>query len=91
MRCINATKRTRFSPSSSSFVTIVEEAAVAATAAIEEAYFWSTTHAEANPRCRFRWGERKRDRPSEEKTTTKKRRRNSSCRKVVIAKNEQAT
>ncbi len=42
MRCINATKRTRFS---SLFVAIVE----AVTAAIEEAYFWSTTHAEADP------------------------------------------
>lgn len=42
MRCINATKRTRFL---SLFVAIVE----AATADIEKAYFWSTTHEEANP------------------------------------------
>jgi len=60
---INATKRPRFS---SLFVAIVEAAAVAA---IEEAYFWSTTHAEAESRCRFRW--RERDRPSEEKTKKK--------------------
>ncbi len=63
IRWINATKRPRFS---SLFVAIVEAAAVAA---IEEAYFWSTTHAEAESRCRFRW--RERDRPSEEKTKKK--------------------
>lgn len=56
IRCINATKRLRFS---SLFVARVEAAAVAA---IDEAYFWSTTHAEAEPRCRFRWRERGRGR-----------------------------
>jgi hypothetical protein len=69
MSCINATQRTRFS---SLFVAIVEGATAAA---IEEAYFWSTTHAEAEARCRFRWRERERDRPSEEKMKKEKEKR----------------
>jgi len=77
MRCINATKRTRFS---SLFVAIVEGATAAA---IEEAYFWSTTHAETETRCRFRW--RERDRPSEEKMKKNKNKKEKRRRKEETA------
>ena len=67
IRCINATKRPSFL---SLFVAIVEAAAVAA---IEEAYFWSTTHAEAEPRCRFRWREGEREREREDRQTERRK------------------
>jgi hypothetical protein len=86
MRWENATKRRRsflFSTSSSSFVarTIIVVAVVRATEAvtIEEAYFWSTRHAETDPVVdsggeketrRARETERETDRLSDEKTTT---------------------
>ncbi len=84
MGCINATKRTRFS---SLFVAIVK--AVTAAAAIEEAYFWSTTHAEASRSPMSiqveRERERERDRPSEEKMKNKKNKKEERRRKEETA------
>jgi hypothetical protein len=82
MGCINATKRTRFS---SLFVAIVK--AVTAAAAIEEAYFWSTTHAEASrsPMSIQVERERERDRPSEEKMKNKKNKKEERRRKEGTA------
>ena len=102
MCCINATKRTRFfSLSSWSFVVMVKAAAVAVTAAREEAYFWSTRHAEAELRCRFRWRERgretkrerqrrKEEEEEEEEEEAEEGERKQQWQRSTDGKNEQA-